>query len=477
MNENTEDLTVRYLNDEASDKEAQQLLKWVKESPDHADEFMRITAIHADLRMQLTGEQVAAAMPESEKTIGDVLEPIRWQTVALALAACLLILLALNFERPPTETTAQDSRPVAKPETVPRQRPVEIRSVATLAQAEGVVWNTGEISLGQEIKPGALSIRQGLMALKFDHGVVLAVRGPAELEIRSLSAVQLTKGLLTALAPTGAEGFRVRTAHLDVVDLGTFFGVQAESNVIQVGVFEGAVALDAADGSKPETISAGKAVRVLADGARETIGFESGPFAGAWRRVSGVVNHSASIELLRSQNHGGVPWLDDTRLFLLCEGRTVELQGDLEIDVSQPGKYRRTREISAGSLPAGTEVRPYLLQFRPRLREASPGAKPEFVQIRAEVTFAAPVMGIILSDSRLAGSERKLSSGVSRKLYGRQLGLELTNREYGDEIELSSDRRTIRLVLRATAGFSDYVRVLVAERADSVAEDPLYAVR
>ena len=56
MKEDIDHLVLTYLNDEASDAEAEILFTWVREKPDHASKFARACALHAHLREHFGGQ-------------------------------------------------------------------------------------------------------------------------------------------------------------------------------------------------------------------------------------------------------------------------------------------------------------------------------------------------------------------------------------------------------------------------------------
>lgn len=118
-----------------------------------------------------------------------------------------------------------------------------------------------------------LDLYQGSISLAFENGVDSIVQAPASLSLTDANSLFLEKGQAWFNVPAQAVGFQVTTDNLDVVDLGTEFGVVATSSgEDEIHVFKGAV--EAASLSAPEAISMvaiGEALKVGQDTALERI--------------------------------------------------------------------------------------------------------------------------------------------------------------------------------------------------------------
>ena len=105
---------------------------------------------------------------------------------------------------------------------------VETEGVMTPWQAS---VNTGALKLGVAghsivasapwavVTAGRIRFQEGRLTLAFFSGVSLTVEGPADLELLAGDRVFCHYGKLRARVPHGAEGFTVRTAGYEVVDL------------------------------------------------------------------------------------------------------------------------------------------------------------------------------------------------------------------------------------------------------------------
>ena len=136
------------------------------------------------------------------------------------------------------------------------------RPVATLIEAEGCRWAGSELPTteGAALKPGKLALVEGMATVAFASGATVTMEAPTTLEILSKMRCRLLEGSLVADVPEPAHGFTIDTSALEVVDLGTKFGVTAsafgDSHVI---VFEGEVEVGKPD-EKVTLLTKGKSL-------------------------------------------------------------------------------------------------------------------------------------------------------------------------------------------------------------------------
>ena len=119
------------------------------------------------------------------------------------------------------------------------------KSVARVTATRNCSWGVAgnDIGYGSRLVPGQrLDLTTGLIEITFDDGAVVVLEGPATFDVQSPGRGQLHAGRLAAVVPEQARGFEVETARLNVVDLGTEFGVMAEAEgTTEVHVFNGLV--------------------------------------------------------------------------------------------------------------------------------------------------------------------------------------------------------------------------------------------
>jgi hypothetical protein len=149
----------------------------------------------------------------------------------LALAAGLILtaigVWSLWFKQPATRNGATST------------------AVAMLTRAVDARWSkrTATPRVGGALEPGWLRLEAGLAQVVFYSGARVVIEGPAELQLVSPTEAVCPAGRLLAEVPRAARGFRLKTDQLNVVDLGTAFGIDAAQGRTEVHVFKGQVEL------------------------------------------------------------------------------------------------------------------------------------------------------------------------------------------------------------------------------------------
>ena len=121
-------------------------------------------------------------------------------------------------------------------------RPVELE---VLEATDSVASDTPSgWSRGARIALSELRMPSGFLRFRLDSGAVVAVTGPAELQLLDPMHLRVRHGRVTADVGENAKGFVVDTDQTQVVDLGTKFGVDVSaSGHTDVVVFQGKVEL------------------------------------------------------------------------------------------------------------------------------------------------------------------------------------------------------------------------------------------
>lgn len=201
----------------------------------------------------------------------------RWVGMAAALAVCLFV-----------------AAWIAKPRLDGSMTVVEIdarRAIGVLTNATGAEWADDSIAFlpRQLIAGQQLKLSSGVAELTLTSGVVVVMRGPAEIDLVSPMRVRARRGAVRARVGEAARGFILETPTTEVIDLGTEFGVDVddESGATDVVVFEGKVDLQYVDRTSPSPparnrttdpnrqeirlLHSGEGLRVDADGATSRI--------------------------------------------------------------------------------------------------------------------------------------------------------------------------------------------------------------
>jgi len=118
--------------------------------------------------------------------------------------------------------------------------------------------------------------------MELGSGTILLLEAPCQVELVSVDEIILKSGRLVVAAPSGANGFQVRTRTALITDLGTEFGVIAHSDgSTEAHVLNGRIriALDPGQSNRPTSmvITEGQAGRVDASGRTVQDGLAAQP--------------------------------------------------------------------------------------------------------------------------------------------------------------------------------------------------------
>lgn len=188
----------------------------------------------------------------------------RWDWAKASLVAAATITLLVFLLRsvhldPPAEVNAESGEhfvaqltawsPEARWRAVPRQG--GRAGSAGAGDSEG--W----------LQPGRFELTEGVAEIAFTSGARVFLEGPAVLHLERPGRAFLESGRLSAEVPKAASGFVVNTPRVNVVDIGTRFGVAVEpSGDTEVHVLEGVVEVSRLFGNAtPWLLEEGLAVR------------------------------------------------------------------------------------------------------------------------------------------------------------------------------------------------------------------------
>ena len=353
------------------------------------------------------------------------------------------------------------------PGTTP-QRDNATPTIATLAYTSNARWGSAERALGDGFGKGKLNLEVGLARLDFRNGATVTLQGPAEFEILSTERTILSSGILTAFIPESAVGFEVVTPAMDVVDLGTAFGVSVGADgETDVCVFEGEVEVSLSEGrEKPQLVREGNAVRSRpkADSI-DSVDYSTKRYEDAWPVTSGVLQATGLMKFV-SPGPDFVPgrYEDSNHILVFLERSHVRLNWDLEVNVTEPGQYIRVHRHDKHPIAAGQTIRSYLLQLNP-IGEFT-RKEADSARVIGQITFDRPILGLIGKTTLLNETDELLGHPLG--IYGdTRRGIEPTRPDDlpdsgRDNVTLSRDRRTLSLDLSASSAV-DQIRVVVSE--------------
>lgn len=185
---------------------------------------------------------------------------LRW-----AVAGGLALALAVGLWLRP------DRRPEPQPASVTQApTPVFQPPVAQLVRAVGVEWADPEraYSPGAVLTAGPLHLTRGVIELGFYRGARVVIEGPAEFELVSDMEARCRRGRMWVEVPPPASGFRILSPTVQVVDVGTSFGLDLRTDgQAEIHVFQGQITMAQAVGpAEPRPVREGESVRISATG-------------------------------------------------------------------------------------------------------------------------------------------------------------------------------------------------------------------
>ena len=130
--------------------------------------------------------------------------------------------------------------------------------VASVADQVGAQWNSAseKLSVNERVltnQPPYI-LDKGIVKLVYDEGVDVLIEGPAEFQIIAKDRIGLKYGKTYSVVSNNGIGFSVYTDNAKVIDLGTEFGVFADSNGdTSIHVLKGKTMLIA--GGESDTVS------------------------------------------------------------------------------------------------------------------------------------------------------------------------------------------------------------------------------
>lgn len=286
-------------------------------------------------------------------------------------------------------------QPIATPDDT-----VASRTVGVLTKATDAEWGTkGAMELPCQIDAGQrLALEGGVAELTLHSGVVVVMRGPAEIELVSPMRVRARRGTVRARVGETAKGFVLETPTTEVIDLGTEFGVDidTESGATDVVVFDGSVDLRytaqadrkplatraGASGRETRLLRSGEALRVDRSGSTSrivSIHSDSYPAAAAMQPIT------RRPPLIRAvtDNHRAQ---GATQYYQIVE------QGFREDCQAYVDRYHQWNGIDASGMPTYLLGADYVMTFNSDKFEAD---------VSITVDIAAPATLYLMFDDRL----------------------------------------------------------------------------
>lgn len=190
---------------------------------------------------------------EKEKIV-----PLRWpdllKSAAVAAVAAFIVMAAMQM----IDLDSPEA-PSAANETDKSSPPNKSRApfLARIESSVSAVWARENASIRGDgwISNGVFEIESGVAEIAFNSGAKAFIEGPARLSVESDNRAFLEAGKLTAEVSEVSTGFTINTPRMNIVDIGTRFGVSvADSGDTEVHVMEGVVEASRSSGNSASVI-------------------------------------------------------------------------------------------------------------------------------------------------------------------------------------------------------------------------------
>lgn len=272
----TNTLIFKLLENCISDKEIQQLDELFSDNPDLMNHYCEYVKSYTAVRMKfndeinITGEttsddrideklwlelaeyaetaskiEIPSKEPEPEPAYEPATERSSKLSISVILSiAALLFIVLFIYLVPPVATN------------------IEVVTLTGSVRAKWADMNGSMQNGARLLDDGTpLQLYKGLAELQFDNSARVVIEGPAEFRILAEDRIGLQYGKIYATVPQEAIGFSIYTKNAKVIDLGTEFGVQADSNGdTHLHVIKGKTTLIAGEKSDKVSMEVGQGV-------------------------------------------------------------------------------------------------------------------------------------------------------------------------------------------------------------------------
>ena len=220
--------------------------------------------------LELQSEAAGIESPPAAK-VTPTGSPARWFIPAGLAAACLVLAGGLMIG---LKIGANSNPALARENEEPA-----VSGFGVVAEQSEARWAGGiPLRKGDLVPGGALHLESGVAQFELFSGVSVVVEGEAQLEVVSPMEIDVALGKVRANVPEHAQGFRVRTAKGELVDLGTEFSIDVTPDYADLQVIDGEVEWHPPS-DQARNLLTGDAVRWGADGRGSPLAFSGGSIA------------------------------------------------------------------------------------------------------------------------------------------------------------------------------------------------------
>ncbi len=214
-----------------SREDREELMGLMREHASVRRMHLQHTEMVALLKESVEGRVEMNMMPCNEEMLGN--QRRRSGVIALICGMAALLLLSLGFFLfQISQSPHQEARGIIMDGSHDAS--------FTLVDAKGNPKQSTDVRVGDK-----LTLTRGLIQLSFPSGVEAIVEGGSQLELTSDSSLKMDGGMAWFRVPEKGHGFTVQMDSVNVIDLGTAFGIKFGGDAsMQVHVAEGKVRVE-----------------------------------------------------------------------------------------------------------------------------------------------------------------------------------------------------------------------------------------
>lgn len=262
-----------WLDGAISLEEKSELEQLLQADPNARRIYLQQMSVHAELcSLEAANEYFDSINRSNGKQVEQVTPAAKKQTFSsrnmwpLAMAVGLLLAIGLW-------------QGVVRWQGTPAQTVAELRILDSVQPvSDDCAWYVEQAKrehVDSYIAGDVIRVTKGKLELRYRHGTKVVLHAPAAYELLSKMKARMVLGRLTATVTEAAKGFSVVTPRATVIDLGTQFGVEVNSDTsTDVVVFKGEVDVDYSDQTdkvSAQRLRMGEAVHLDAIGTASRI--------------------------------------------------------------------------------------------------------------------------------------------------------------------------------------------------------------
>lgn len=430
-----DDLLSAACDGRATDAEIDRLQQLLMDDLDATDQYLDYVDTHANL-VDDSVDVGVVAFPSKRR-------PPIWQVVTAIAAVLVALLLTWQLLTPKTNSG------------------MPANYIAVVTHAEGALWEGEDASvmIGSGLTPGMIELCEGRVELELNSGVKIALEGQTRFRLINAKRGQLEQGMLSASVPPSGMGFTVDTPQMEVVDLGTEFGLNVSAVASEVHVFDGEVEAtvrnDSVASIPSELLTTSHTRRADSDSTvLESVDFDPNRFVSPPVALDGVSKIEGGIRVLRTPPQTVRTGAYQHNFVLLFQEQAhIELEDPLEVSLSKPGCYQvgfapENHGDFEKMLDVGETVDSYLLHYDTR--------SDQMTRCSGTVQFDQPIVAVIAGGKQLALTDELLGTWCTEYDRPGSTQRQLEN----DIVVISADRRMLTFDW-GVGPAADQIRVLV----------------